>query len=188
MVEAARRGVNGAEASGAGRNTSGPEDGAQPPLPHNPVLQLSCVLLGSFAMINRNGANFRAALPAMSDFHQVAAVGDLALGASMLVELEGRKIALVRSAAGYRAVDDFCTHVGGRLHQGALEGEEIVCPWHAARFSLSDGEVREGPGRCALESFRVRVVNGFIEVEVPPAERTALFGAPRPPALAADLA
>ena len=102
-----------------------------------------------------------------------------AVGASELsnreartVELDGKKIAVVRVEDTYYAVDALCSHMGVPLDQGSVDGHELVCPWHAARFCVRTGSKTSGPGWCDLDTYPTRVQDGFVEV--------ALEGAPEP--------
>jgi 3-phenylpropionate/trans-cinnamate dioxygenase ferredoxin subunit len=63
-----------------------------------------------------------------------------------------RMIAVVRSGDAYFAIDDICTHDGAELTGGAVEGTEIICPRHGARFCLRTGEALSPP---AYEPVRV---------------------------------
>ena len=66
----------------------------------------------------------------------------------------------------YFAVEDTCTHAGGPLSEGLLEGNEVTCPWHGAHFDVTTGEVKGPPARAQVQSFPVRVVGSDIEVEM----------------------
>ncbi|HSP35362.1 MAG TPA: Rieske 2Fe-2S domain-containing protein, partial [Thermoanaerobaculia bacterium] len=78
-------------------------------------------------------------------------VGDTAV---LLVRIDGEVYALANT----------CTHLGGPLNEGPLEGDSIRCPWHGSRFCLTDGAVLDGPAVYDERVFDVRVRNGQIEV------------------------
>jgi len=61
-------------------------------------------------------------------------------------------IAVARSGGAYFAIEDICTHDGAELTGGAIEGTEIICPRHGARFCLRTGEALSPPAtnRCAF--------------------------------------
>ena len=54
------------------------------------------------------------------------------------IEVEGQKIALFKSEDAFCALSDTCTHRGGPLSEGDVEGTEVTCPWHGAKFDLTD--------------------------------------------------
>ncbi len=56
---------------------------------------------------------------------------------------------------------------GGPLAEGALEGDAIVCPWHASAFRLRDGAVRHGPASTRLTTYAARINEGQVEVQGP---------------------
>ncbi len=67
------------------------------------------------------------------------------------------------------AISDTCSHVGGPLHEGAIEDKVVVCPWHASRFDIRTGAVRGGPATVPQVRYDVRIQDGRIEVRRSPA-------------------
>jgi nitrite reductase/ring-hydroxylating ferredoxin subunit/uncharacterized membrane protein len=57
-----------------------------------------------------------------------------------------------------------CTHRGGPLFDGRVEGDCVVCPWHGSRFSLDDGSVRSGPAVAPQPVYEVRTTKAGLEV------------------------
>lgn len=90
---------------------------------------------------------------------------------------DGVAIVLVKRGETIHALRDTCTHLGGPLSEGKLEGDSIRCPWHGSRFCLTDGRVAEGPAVFPERLFDVRVREGQIEVrarkQLTPAGATA---------------
>ena len=76
----------------------------------------------------------------MAEFFKVATIADLPVGGKFLAEIDGRAIALFNVAGGIHAIDDVCTHDGGPLAEGNLQGREIQCPRHGARFDVTTGK------------------------------------------------
>ena len=66
----------------------------------------------------------------------------------------------------FYAIDDLCTHDGGALDQGELEGEEIECPRHGARFDVRTGAAIQLPAFEPVETHEVRVVGDDVQVGV----------------------
>jgi 3-phenylpropionate/trans-cinnamate dioxygenase ferredoxin subunit len=83
------------------------------------------------------------------------------------VELQGQRIALFRRGDSFFAIGDTCTHAGGSLSEGFLEGYEVECPLHGARFDLRTGEALCAPAFEPVPSYPTRVVGEDIEVELP---------------------
>ena len=82
------------------------------------------------------------------------------------IEVEGEKVALFKSQDAFCALSDTCTHRGGPLSEGDVEGTEVTCPWHGAKFDLRTGAVLGPPARTGVKSYAVRVTGRDIEVEI----------------------
>ena len=100
----------------------------------------------------------------MSDWIAVAAVGELAPGASKVIDIDGTLIAVFNIGGEYFAIEDICTHDGGELASGVLEGDQIICPRHGARFCVRTGEALSAPAYEPTAKFPVRIENGVIQV------------------------
>ncbi len=87
-------------------------------------------------------------------------------GMGTLVEVEGNRIALFNLDGEIFAIDDACTHEGGPLSEGSVQGDEVVCPWCGSRFSVVSGEARGLPAMENVTSYKVRVTGDDVEVEV----------------------
>jgi glycine betaine catabolism B len=59
------------------------------------------------------------------------------------VEPEGKPVALSMVQGKVYAIDATCTHEGGPLDEGKLEGHELTCPWHNATFDVRNGKVSD---------------------------------------------
>jgi len=73
-------------------------------------------------------------------FIRVAKTTDLNAGEKMLVKYENKTVGLFNVEGKFYAISDICTHDGGVLVEGDLEGYEIVCPRHGARFNVKTGD------------------------------------------------
>ena len=90
---------------------------------------------------------------------------DLQPGRPKVVAVDNVRIALVKTQDGIYAIEDVCTHDGGPLAEGTVEGDEIECPRHGARFSLKTGAVLCMPAIVPVRSFPVRVSGSQVEIE-----------------------
>lgn len=100
----------------------------------------------------------------MSDWVTVAKVGELAPGQWRTIDVDGTPIAVFNLDGEYYAIEDVCTHDGGQLTGGTVEGAEIVCPRHGARFCIKTGAALCAPAYEPTATFPVRVENGEIQV------------------------
>jgi nitrite reductase/ring-hydroxylating ferredoxin subunit/uncharacterized membrane protein len=97
-------------------------------------------------------------------FTPVLADEELAEGEMRRVDAKGIPVLLVRHDGKVRALAHTCSHLGGPLSEGKLEGNTVRCPWHGSRFSLEDGRVCEGPATFPQPRFQTRLRKGQIEV------------------------
>jgi nitrite reductase/ring-hydroxylating ferredoxin subunit/uncharacterized membrane protein len=99
-----------------------------------------------------------------SDFTRVAAAADLQEGRPMRVVADGVAICLVKRGGSIHAISDTCSHLGGPLSEGTLDGDVIECPWHGSRFDVTTGDVVDGPATFSARTFAVRVNGADVEV------------------------
>ncbi len=103
----------------------------------------------------------------MGEFVKVAETKDISVGTGILVELEGERIALFNENGTFYAIGDVCTHSGGPLSEGDLDGDVVTCPWHAAQFDVKTGAVMSPPASDPVPTYRVKVEGGDILIESP---------------------
>jgi nitrite reductase/ring-hydroxylating ferredoxin subunit/uncharacterized membrane protein len=89
---------------------------------------------------------------------------DLPDDTPVAVVAEGRQILLYRHNGRLYAIDNLCSHAGGLLSRGPVDGVTVTCPLHGSRFSLADGCVSRGPASQPQPVLPTRIRNGWIEV------------------------
>ena len=97
---------------------------------------------------------------------KVARAAELSAGAGKLIEVAGRQIALFQVEGRYFALDNECTHSGGPLSEGMIQGAEVECPWHSGRFNLETGQATQAPPLRPVACYPVRRQGDDIEVEI----------------------
>jgi 3-phenylpropionate/trans-cinnamate dioxygenase ferredoxin subunit len=102
----------------------------------------------------------------MSEFARVATRSELPPGGKLLAEVDGRPIAVFNVDGSFYAIDDVCTHDGGPLAEGELEGKEIRCPRHGARFDVTTGRALCMPAFEPVATHRVEVRGEDVYVAV----------------------
>ena len=90
---------------------------------------------------------------------------DLPEGKLKRVLYKETPLLLVRRGDRVYALAETCAHLGGPLSEGKLEGDTVVCPWHASRFTLESGEVVDGPTAFPQPCLKTRIRDGQIEVK-----------------------
>ena len=69
--------------------------------------------------------------------------------------------AVFNVAGSFSATQAKCTHRGGPLHEGKLEGSTVTCPWHGTQYDVCTGAVLRGPAIEPVKTYRV-IVEGEI--------------------------
>src|SRR5271167_5231446 len=87
-------------------------------------------------------------------------------GQAAAFTVEGQRIALFNVEGTYYAIGDSCTHRGGPLSEGAVQGTKVTCPLHGADFDLKTGAVVGPPAQKGVPSYKVVVESDDIKVEV----------------------
>ena len=134
------------------------------------VLLISAAYLGGELVFNiGTGVNHHAFQQPPTDWAPAMRASDLVEGKPQMAECNGTPIFLLKRGDVITAVSDTCSHAGGPLHEGTLEGQVVVCPWHASRFDLRTGAVRGGPATVPLVRYDARITEGRVEVRRSPA-------------------
>ena len=102
----------------------------------------------------------------MAVFLKVAEIQSLPRGQGKKFNVGGKHIALFNIDGTYYAIDDTCTHKGGPLSEGKIEGSNVTCPWHGSIFDVRTGEVVRPPAPIGVSRYNVRVVGDDIEIEI----------------------
>jgi 3-phenylpropionate/trans-cinnamate dioxygenase ferredoxin subunit len=97
----------------------------------------------------------------------VAHVDEVPPNEVRVIETDHEHIALCHASGSFYAVEDVCTHDGGPLGEGTLDGCAIECPRHGARFDVRTGAVLAPPAIVPVRTFPVRLAeDGTIEIEI----------------------
>lgn len=128
------------------------------------VMTLAAHLGGKLVYEHQVGVDRTAGLKFPEEFVAVMKHAELADSKPMRAMHNGVPILLVRKGARIFALAETCSHFSGPLSEGELDGDSIVCPWHASRFALEDGRVINGPAVHPQPCLEVRVRDGQVEV------------------------
>ncbi len=100
----------------------------------------------------------------MAVWFDVCEVGKLRPINFRLIDFDDIQVMVFNIDGKYYAIEDQCTHDGGTLSDGELEGCEIICPRHAARFDVRNGKVTAPPAYEDVRCFPTRIEDGMIQV------------------------
>ena len=91
------------------------------------------------------------------DFVKVSDTKDIQPSHMKEVQVDGEKICIVNVDGKYYAIGSICTHEGGPLADGTLEGYEVECPWHGSKFDVRTGKVTNPPASEPEPRYQVKV-------------------------------
>ena len=95
-------------------------------------------------------------------WQRVAAVSAIPPGDYAQLEVDGVLVAVFNIGGEFYAIDDICTHDGGELAGGPVDGYEIECLRHGARFDLRTGAALSPPAYTPTTVFPVRREDGAV--------------------------
>ena len=78
------------------------------------------------------------------EFERVAGTAELPANKMMIVVVGGKEVLLANVDGSYYAIANKCTHLGGSLAKGVLEGSIVTCPRHGSRFDVKTGKAVRG--------------------------------------------
>ncbi len=100
----------------------------------------------------------------MGELTRVADAEDLSPGQSMCIEFGGEKVALFNVGGTVYAISDTCTHRGGPLSEGEVNGTDVTCPLHGATIDLTTGCVKGPPASSPVTHYEVQVEGDEIQI------------------------
>ena len=95
---------------------------------------------------------------------KVLDVADLSPGKPALVTLDDRDVAVIRRGDEILAIGNECSHQGGSLCDGWVEGDIVICPLHGWEFDLRSGACMTVPGE-SVPRYTATVADGAIYLE-----------------------
>jgi len=102
-----------------------------------------------------------------SRFTKVCGADDVGEGAAKVVDVNGTSVLLAKLEGEFYAIDNICSHDGGDLGEGELvEGGQVECPRHGARFDIRTGDATRMPAPVGVDRYDVKVEDGSVYVAV----------------------
>lgn len=97
---------------------------------------------------------------------EVAVAEELQNDQMKLLHINGKRIVLGKTAEGYVAFDDRCTHKGGSLAGGMMICGTVQCPWHGSQFDCQTGKVKSGPAKEDIHTYKTTTKEGKVYLSV----------------------
>jgi 3-phenylpropionate/trans-cinnamate dioxygenase ferredoxin subunit len=82
------------------------------------------------------------------------------------MEVDDRFVVVTLIEGEVYCIEDLCTHDGGTLGDGEVDGTCIACPRHGAKFDLRTGNALTMPATEATLSHEVKVEDGKVFVQL----------------------
>jgi len=101
----------------------------------------------------------------MAEWVEVSPTADLPPGSYASVDVDDVQIAVFNCDGTYYAIEDVCTHDYGQLTGGDMEGCQVVCPRHGAKFDITSGEALTAPAYEPVDTFPIKVEDGKVYVQ-----------------------
>ncbi len=102
----------------------------------------------------------------MGELIKVATLSDISPGTCRHVDAGGRAVAVFNVDGTVYALGGTCTHRGGPLGEGELDGTIVTCPWHGAQFDVTTGQVVGPPAGQSVTAYKVVVQGEDINVDL----------------------
>ena len=127
------------------------------------VMSYAAYLGGEMVFTKGTNVNHTAWEAGSDAFEAVMPVEQVEENKLYRVMVSGVPVALLRQGLQFYAISATCSHAGGPLDEGSLEGDVVQCPWHASRFCMRDGRALTGPATAHAPRYDVRVQNGQVQ-------------------------
>jgi nitrite reductase/ring-hydroxylating ferredoxin subunit len=114
------------------------------------------------------GVNHAPPATAPTDWTAVLPLTEIAEYEARRVELDGAPVLVYRDVEAVYAIGAVCSHAGGPLEQGTIDGACVECPWHQSVFDMRDGHVVHGPATIGQPSYQARIRDRQIEIRLKP--------------------
>lgn len=101
----------------------------------------------------------------MSEWINVFNENALMNGENSVIDLDGTDVAIFKIDDEFFAIEDVCSHDGTEIASGELDGDEIICPRHGARFCIKTGAVKSAPAYEDIHSYPIRIVEGMVQIK-----------------------
>ena len=111
--------------------------------------------------------NYREIDSEQIEYVEVGSQDEIPNGERLFIQIDELPIVIFNVGGELYAIADLCSHDDGPVGEGPLNGMEITCPRHGARFDIRTGKVLALPAIVDIPAYPVRVVEGQVEVGIP---------------------
>jgi nitrite reductase/ring-hydroxylating ferredoxin subunit/uncharacterized membrane protein len=126
----------------------------------------SAWLGGHLVYKHKVGVNHREEFDGPQEWTAVLDEAELPQRVKKCVKHDGKSVLLYRDGSVIHALGAICSHAGGPLHEGDVDGPFVECPWHQSVFDMRDGSIRHGPATTPQIGFDARLHGGKVEIRL----------------------
>ncbi len=101
------------------------------------------------------------------EFIRIVKASDIPEGERLVLEINNLPIVIFNVSGELMATGDLCSHDEGPIGDGDIDGDQIVCPRHGARFDLHTGKALTLPAVEGIPVYPIQIVDDFIEIGIP---------------------
>ncbi|KPL84537.1 biphenyl 2,3-dioxygenase [Thermanaerothrix daxensis] len=99
-------------------------------------------------------------------FLKIATLDEIPVGERLFLEINNEPIVLLNLGGTLFAVGDVCTHDEGPLGDGEIDGYQIVCPRHGARFDVRTGKALTLPAVVDIPVYPIRIEGNEVYIGI----------------------
>ena len=104
----------------------------------------------------------------MAEFQAVCKTSEISDPGKEIFEVEDQLVVVFHVEGKFYCIDDVCTHDGGPLSDGNLDGCQIACPRHGARFDITNGAALTMPATEGTRAHEVKIEGEQVLVKLAP--------------------
>lgn len=130
------------------------------------IVTLGAYIGGHLTFGIGSAVNHNAFFEGPGDYVRVGRREDFPEGEMRRVQAGGMPVLVVRRTGLLYAIGAMCSHAGGPLEEGKLDGDAVTCPWHGSTFNCRDGRVMGGPATFDQPVLSIRERGGVVEAKL----------------------
>jgi nitrite reductase/ring-hydroxylating ferredoxin subunit len=99
-------------------------------------------------------------------FVEIAKTDEIPDGKMKVIKIDNNNILVTNIAGKYYAIGANCTHAGGDLSKGKMDGNIVICPRHGSKFDVITGKSVSGPAKQSVPIYQVKIQGKSILIDI----------------------
>ena len=99
-------------------------------------------------------------------FVEIAKTDEIPDGKMKVIKIDNNNILVTNIAGKYYAIGAKCTHAGGDLSKGKMDGNIVICPRHGSKFNVITGKSVNGPAKQSVPIYQVKIQEKSILIDI----------------------